>query len=433
VDEYKVTIVSNNSPYLTGYKTTSKFVESNYIYSVKNHNYRHQKLTQPYIAELQDEKVDEDKSTIVSNNSSYLTSYKTTSKSVEPNYIYSAKNQNRHHQKLTQPYKAELQDEKVDEDKAAVVSNNSPFLTSYKTTSKFVEPNYIYSTKNHNHHHQKLTQPYNIELQDEKVDEDKATVVSTNSPYLTGYETTSKSVEPNYIYFAKNHNHHHQKLTQSYTAELQDEKVDEDKATVMSNNSPYLTSYKTTSKSVEPNYIYSAKNHNHHDQKFTQPHTAELQDEKVDEDKAAVVSNNSPYLISYKTTSKSVEPNYIYSAKNHNHHHQKLTQPYTTELQNEKVDEDKVIVVSTNSPYLTGYETTSKSVEPNYIYSAKNQNHHNQKLTQPYTTELQNEKADEDKDTVVSNDSPYLTNYKITSKFVESNYIYSATNHNHHR
>ncbi|XP_027911097.1 protein RAFTIN 1B-like isoform X2 [Vigna unguiculata] len=132
----------------------------------------------------------------------------------------------------------------------------------------------------------------------------------------------------------------------------------------------------------------------------------ELQDEKVDEDKTTMVSNNSPYLVGYRTISKSVEPNYIDSAKNQNHHQQKLTQPYTTSYSHAH---------QLNHPYITAYGADKTPKESHnsddasvpYITSYSGITHSNDDTTKPYITQYG-----------ATNEAnhPYITAYKKVPK-----------------
>ncbi|XP_047173434.1 BURP domain-containing protein BNM2C-like [Vigna umbellata] len=111
----------------------------------------------------------------------------------------------------------------------------------------------------------------------------------------------------------------------------------------------------------------------------------ELQDEKqVDEAKATVVSSNLPYILSYRTTSKSVEPNYIasYTDTKHNHHRQKLTQPYTASYTHSH---------ELNHPYITAYgvdKTTKESHNSDVSLSTTSYGGitHSNELNLPYIT-----------------------------------------------
>ncbi|KAG2397886.1 hypothetical protein LR48_Vigan08g170800 [Vigna angularis] len=218
-----------------------------------------------------------------------------------------------------------------------------------------------------------------VKLQDEKqVDEAKATVVSSNLPYILSYRTNSKSVEPNYIasYTDTKHNHHRQKLTQPYTASYTHSHE---------LNHPYITAYgvdKTPKESHNSDVSLSTTSYGDitHSNELNLPYIA-----TYDAKKASKESQNDDAILSYVTKYGGAAPA------------QEANRPYITAYK--KVLKESPVVDLT-VPYITGYKKVLKestNVDP----------------TLPYITGYKKvPKESSDVDHIV----PYITGYKKVSK-----------------
>ncbi|CAJ1933477.1 unnamed protein product [Sphenostylis stenocarpa] len=245
--------------------------------------------------------------------------------------------------------KVELQDQKqVDEGKATLVSSNTPYLGGYKTTSKSVEPNYIasYTATKHHHHHEKLNQPY------------KASYTTSDA---------HKANQPDYFYKTNTYDFNHPYVT-AYGAKKTPKKSHNSDATV-----PYITSYGGNTPAQEANlpYItaYGAK---------TVPKDSPSDDATV------------PYITSYTRTTP---------AQGANH-------PYITAYGAKKVPKESPND-DTTVPYITSYARTTPAKEANH----------------PYITSYGAKKVPKDStsdDTTV----PYITSYGGTTHGHEANHPY---------
>ncbi|XP_029127520.1 protein RAFTIN 1B isoform X2 [Cajanus cajan] len=235
--------------------------------------------------------------------------------------------------------KFEQRDQKqVEWHKATSVSNDESYGQGYITlTPESTEPNYIasYTAKKHNHHHEKLHQPY--------------TTYDSNAPYIAGYTTSSHVTHnhPNYIagYRTKTHDSNAPYIAEySHVTHNQPNYISGYRTKTHDSNAPYIAGYSTTSSPVtknDPNYISAYKTKTSHQAYITAYGSKKAPNESSNDD------ITEPYLTQYGDSSPKDEPNYIASYKaqtsasvapyvGHTHQayitsHDDTTEPYITQ------------------------------------------------------------------------------------------------------